>query len=293
MPHSVPSCLRSSVLGLLLLVSFAGSASGQRSAATFGRDVSNGVGDMLHVWSSPLRADGGDWARAGLAGAFVVAVGLADRDINRWMVRHPSSAAMDGLRPFREGEDVPLVDLGSPKRILPIAGSLYVVGFVANSRAIRDAAVGCASALQAQAGIQSVALQVVQRERPLTSEGDPFDVEWGSGPWDRHSFFSGHASNVMSCVGYWTSRFEMGRAKPVLYALAVGIGLGRMADERHWASDIAAGSIFGYAVGTAVGRRARSRAERDSVAPTTAHRGGSPYVSGGRRAARVGWQYAF
>jgi membrane-associated phospholipid phosphatase len=293
MRHSVEVQLRRFLGGLLLLPVGAGSAAAQRTMGTIAGDFSNGVTDILYVWSSPVRADWRDWAAAGLAGAIVVAAGVADRDLNRWIVANPSSAAIRGLEPFREGQDLPVVDLGSPKRLLPASGALYLVGFIANSRAVRDAALGCASAQQAQAGIQSLALQIVQRNRPLTAEGDAYDVGWGSGPWERHSFFSGHMSTVMSCVSYWNERFHMGRVEPVLYVIAAGVGLGRMADQRHWASDVVAGTIFGYAVGTTVGRRARKRGEREDSAPIRAGVLDGAYLTGGPGGMMVGWQVAF
>jgi membrane-associated phospholipid phosphatase len=293
MRHGTVRLFQRLLPGLILLASSARDAGAQRTLRTIGSDVANGVGDMLYVFSSPVRANGRDWARAGLAGGIVVVAGLADRELNRWMVDNPSSVAMDGLKPFREDQDVPFVDLGSPKRLLPVTGAAYVIGFIADSRALRDAAMGCASAHQGVAAIQSLALHVVQRERPLTADGDPYDMTWGSGPWDRHSFFSGHASNVMSCVSYWNERFEMGAAEPALYAIALGIGLGRMADQRHWASDIAAGTILGYAVGSTAGRRARKRAERESGAASTTSLLDGTYVGSAAGGVRVGWQRTF
>jgi hypothetical protein len=167
------------------------------------------------------------------------------------------------------------------------------VGFVADSRAIRDAAVGCTSAQQAQAGIQQVVLHIVQRERPLTADGDPFDMGWGLGPWDRHSFYSGHMSTIMSCVTYWNERFDMGWVEPALYTFAVGIGLGRMADQRHWASDIAAGTVLGYAVGKTVGRRVTKRAklERGETVRTSVL--DQAYFTAGERGVTAGWRIEF
>jgi membrane-associated phospholipid phosphatase len=279
--------------GLLLLSVPAGRADAQRTLRTIGKDLGTGVRDILYVWSAPARADGRDWLGAGLATALVVATGAADRDIQKWVVRHPSSAVVDAFRPFREGQDIPLVDAGSPKRILPFTAALYGVGFIADSPTIRDAAMGCASAEQAQAIIHLVALNVVQRERPLTAGGDPFDVGWGSGPWERHSFFSGHASNIMACVAYWNERFDIGPVEPVLYAVALGIGLGRIPDQRHWASDVVSGTIIGHAAGRTVGRRARKRAERGGEAPASTGMIHRPYLVGGAHGVAAGWQIAF
>jgi membrane-associated phospholipid phosphatase len=296
MPYGVAGPLRRLLPALLLLPLLGATAHAQRTFRTIGRDVGAGVSDMLYVWGAPARGDRRDWAGAGLAAAAVLAAGAADRSVNRWVVAHPSSAAIDALRPFREGEDVPLVDLGSPRRIHPLAGALYLAGFVADSRDLRDAGMGCATALQAQATVHALVLEAVQRERPLTAAGDPYDVGWGGGPWERHAFYSGHAANVMSCVSYWNGRVRLGAAEPVLYALALGIGLARMPDQRHWASDIVTGSVLGYAVGTTAGRRGRRRAERDRGA-RGAERGAGlvdgAYLTGGAGGATLGWRLAF
>ena len=243
-------------------------AGAQRTLGTIGGDLKNGVGDMLHVWSAPARGDSRDWSDASAAAVVVLAVATTDRDVHRWMLEHPSSVVMKGVAPFREGKKVPLNDFGAGQWIQPFAWALYLVGFAADSRALRDAAIGCASAQQAQTAVHSLVLYAVQRERPLTSANDPYEFGWGQGPWRRHAFYGGHAANVMSCASYWSERFHMGAAEPVLYTIALGVGLGRMADQRHWASDTAFGMLFGYAVGTTVGRRARKRAQRESgVAP--------------------------
>jgi hypothetical protein len=103
----------------------------------------------------------------------------------------------------------------------------------------------------------------------------------------------------MPCVSYWNERFHMGAAEPVLYTVALGVGFGRMADQRHWAWDTAFGSHFGYAVGATVGRGARKRAERAE----RAERGdGAPsgtgmldhaYLTADTDGVTVGWQIAF
>jgi len=158
---------------------------------------------------------------------------------------------------------------------------------------------GCTAALQAQGIVHSLTLHLVQRERPLTADGDPHDFAWGHGPWARHSYYGGHSANIMACVSYGNERFHMGAAEPVLYTLALGVALGRMADRRHWASDVAVGTLFGHAVGTTVGRRARRRAERgdgadrEHGAPARSSMLDRAYLSVGAGRVTVGWRTTF
>ena len=52
---------------------------------------------------------------------------------------------------------------------------------------------------------------------------------------------------------------EFTRLLVVAFGVAAAIGLGRMADGWHWASDTMTGTLLGIAVGTAVANRQLSR----------------------------------
>jgi hypothetical protein len=264
-------------------------AHAQRTAKSIGRDLEMGVRDILHVWASPLHADGDEWATFAASAALVGATLLIDDDVDRAMLRHPNSVAMRVLEPFREEHNTALFNLGSGKRLQPISGVLYLLGFAFDSRALRDAGLGCASTQQANILVHHGSYAIVSRERPRTANGDQYALELGGGPWSHHSFYGGHAGNIMGCVTYWNERFDLGPAEPVLYALAVAVGMGRVADQRHWLSDTITGMLVGHAFGRVIARRARARAElprTESVAPNGSLQldlGGSSLVIGWRR----------
>ncbi len=271
-------------------------ANAQRTFETIGRDFEHGVRDILHVWASPIHADRDEWATFAASAAFVGATLLIDDDVHRTMLRHPRSAFMRGLEVFREGHKTGLIDLGSGKRLQPLSGVLYLLGFAFDSRALRDAGMGCASTQQANILVHHGSYAIISRERPLTANGDPYDIELGAGPWREHSFYGGHAGNIMGCVTYWNERFDLGPAEPVLYLLAIGVGLGRVADQRHWLSDTFTGMLVGHAFGRVIARRARARANGapgQALGPfggdillSTAH-------SSGEQTVVIGWRRVF
>jgi hypothetical protein len=238
----------------------ASAAEAQRTFKSIGRDLEHGVRDILHVWASPLHADADEWATFAASAAFVGATLLIDDDVDRAMTRHPRSVFMRGLEPFREAHKTELFNLGSGKRLQPLSGVLYLLGFAFDSRALRDAGIGCASTQQANILVHHGAYAIISRERPLLANGDQFDIGLGAGPWRQHSFYGGHAGNIMGCVTYWNERFDLGVAEPVLYLVAVGVGLGRVADGRHWLSDTFTGMLVGHAFGRVIAHRARARA---------------------------------
>jgi hypothetical protein len=273
-----------------------GSAHAQRTVKSIGRDLEHGVRDILHVWASPIHADRDEWATFAASAALVGATLLIDDDVDRAMLRHPHSAFMRALEAFREEHKTELFNLGSGKRLQPLSGVLYLLGFAFDSRALRDAGVGCASTQQANILVHHGSYAILSRERPRTADGDPYLFEWGAGPWDEHSFYAGHAGNIMGCVTYWNERFDLGPAEPVLYLLAIGVGLGRVADQRHWVSDTITGMLVGHAFGRVIARRARARAAApngQSLAPD----GGELFLhtdhSSGNATLVLGWRRTF
>jgi hypothetical protein len=273
-----------------------GPVGAQRTVKNIGRDLEHGVRDILHVWASPIHADRDEWATFAASAAFVGASLLIDYDVDRAMLRHPNSVFMRGLDPFREGHKTELLNLGSGKRLQPLSGILYLLGFAFDSRALRDAGLGCASTQQANILVHHGSYALIARERPLTAEGDPYLFELGGGPWAKHSFYGGHAGNIMGCVTYWNERFDLGLAEPALYLMAVAVGLGRVADRRHWLSDTITGMLVGHAFGRVIAHRARRRAAetpRRALAP--AGRGlllHTSHSSGGQLLV-LGWRRAF
>jgi PAP2 superfamily len=270
-------------------------AHGQRTFKSIGRDLEHGVRDILHVWASPLHADRDEWAVFAASAAVVGASLVIDDDVDRAMLRHPNSAFMRVLEPFREEHDWGLLNLGSGKRLQPISGVLYLLGFAFDSRALRDAGLGCAATQQANILVHHGSYAIIARERPRTAGGDQYIFELGGGPWSQHSFYGGHAGNIMGCVTYWNERFDLGPAEPALYALAIAVGLGRVADQRHWLSDTITGVLVGHAFGRVMARRARARADgprSEAVAPNGGWHldfGGSP----GARTVVLGWRRTF
>jgi hypothetical protein len=268
----------------------------QRTFKSIGKDLELGVRDILHVWASPIHADGGEWATFAVSAALVGATLLVDDDVDRFMTRHPRSAFMRGLEPFREAHKTELFNLGSGKRLQPLSGVLYLLGFAFDSRALRDAGLGCASTQQANILVHHGSYAIISRERPLTANGDQYDFGLGAGPWRAHSFYGGHAGNIMGCVTYWNERFKLGAAEPVLYLVAIGVGLGRVADQRHWLSDTITGMLVGHAFGRVIARRARARAQAPS-AQAMGPFGGDLVLSSGHSSGEptmvIGWRRVF
>ena len=85
-----------------------------------------------------------------------------------------------------------------------------------------------------------------QRHRP--NSGDPPDVfDWRHGPGIHTSFPSAHTSNIFTTATVFATLYHDHRwVPPVAYGLATLVGLSRIYDNAHWASDVMTGAAIGF-----------------------------------------------
>ena len=213
--------------------------------------------DAWFIVRSPLSATGGDLATAGMIalGSAGLAV-FADEPLHQWIHTDPLPVRL--LAPFRESSPISIVGR-TWFFLLPLSAALYGAGHMFDSTDLRDAGLGCFTSNLTTTLTRTSLTHLVNRARPGVHEG-AFQFElFAFGPWERRSFPGGHASNVMSCASYFNHRFDLGLAGPPIWAIASGVGLARMADDAHWASDTFIGMAYGYAVGRNVAHRILDR----------------------------------
>jgi membrane-associated phospholipid phosphatase len=231
-------------------------------------DLRNVVGDAWDVWTSPLRSKKRDWLAAAGTMAFAAAVTPFDDNVDRWAVRHGDDNTFHVLKPFRAGGVA-----FSGTTITPVAVGVFVLGLATRNEALQEGLFGCATAYGATSVVRTfVVYPLLARARPEprvpdvvappAREGDQYKFSIpGTSDWGRHSLPGGHMANVVACAEFLTSRFSMGVAEPAMWALAGGIGVGRLLDRGHWTSDQLIGAAFGFAVGRQVAVRSKRRAE--------------------------------
>ena len=244
------------------------SARAQLRADSVRQDLRHLVGDAWSVWTSPVHGTENDWAAAAGVAAFTGIAAAGDRPLAQWITDHPDSWPVRTLkRTLSEEAKYPAYELGSGQYLLPISGALYLAGSIGRSQALRDAGLGCATAHLTSAGAREIVYLFVARDRPRTSPDDPFVIRSpGSRDWNKHSFFSGHIANSLGCASFLAHRFDLHGVTPLLYAVPIAIGAGRIMDGRHWLSDTVVGAMFGYATGKAIAARMLER-EKRSKAP--------------------------
>ncbi|MEO5567923.1 MAG: phosphatase PAP2 family protein [Gemmatimonadaceae bacterium] len=265
-------------------------------------DFRNFGGDVWAVWTSPFRAGPKDWLTAGLIIGASAAASPLDDDIDRWMVRHKDNFAGGSLKELREGGLA-----FSGKYITPVAAGALVYALATKNTKIQEGIFGCLASYASGSVVRNyVIYPLISRRRPSPRDEPPsapavqgdqyqFEVPGEFNNKGQHSLPAGHAANIISCASFLNNRFEMGFVEPALYLVSAGVGVGRLADRRHWNSDTMVGMAFGYAIGRQIAHRSLNRAmnTQGGVGSAAASVLSGAYLSPSKSQITVGWKTTF
>jgi membrane-associated phospholipid phosphatase len=145
---------------------------------------------------------------------------------------------------------------GGPGPVI-IGPSMYVVGRLARIPHMAELGLHGTEALAVGAGITGVLKMLAGRARPeFSNDTNPHDFGFGRGRKNQYaSFPSGHATMAFSAAAAvvaetheWWPRSTWYVA-PVMFGGATAVGISRMYNDQHWASDV----VMGAAIGTFAG----------------------------------------
>lgn len=249
-------------VALTALLAAPSGASAQSVAETVWSDMKTVPGDLLHVWTGPVRIDGDEVETLVVFTVVTGFAALSDREIQALVDEHAESPPIRLLEPFSHDRDA-LSRLGQNHWVLRGAGVGYVAGLVSGQDWLREAALGCAVGNTSNALPRKAVYSLIARTRPRSSPDDAYDFDVpGSDDWDRHSFFGGHAANAFTCASFFAHRWDLGWGEPVVWVLATGVAAARVADGLHWTSDTLVGSAFGFFAGRMIAERYLERESR-------------------------------
>jgi len=170
------------------------------------------------------------WAKGSLlAGGAVLAGAALDKPVDRFVSKHQDARAFDAWG-----------NVGKAMPVVLAAGAGAAVAF-GDSR-MQNIGIISLQSIAASAGLSMVTKRVVQRERPGEREGTCGCTPKRSDT----SFPSNHAAVAFAAVTPFAKEYDA----PWLYGLAAVGAMGRVADRQHWVSDVVAGGLVGYAMGS-------------------------------------------
>jgi membrane-associated phospholipid phosphatase len=142
--------------------------------------------------------------------------------------------------------------LASPGSLL-ISGGMFAAGRAFHRPHLADTGLHTLESVLMAEALTDVTKTLAGRRRPFASPDDAFNYRLGGGLHDdtRRSMPSGHASAAFAAaaagaseVGHWWPAHRT-LAAVVLYSAAGLVGVSRLYNDKHWASDVVVGAGIG------------------------------------------------
>jgi len=206
----------------------------------------DGLGYLL----APLSFSGSDWAlTGGLLGGGGLLFAL-DEDIQAIPRRNQNEDVLDVTRTLNWGGHLPSVEIGT--------GFVYLTGLLSGNEEIRVTGRMLAQTLIYSGSVYLVLRRLVGRSRPEVRES-AYDFGFLRSGDQHYSFPSGHTVVAVSWATVLAGRFDHWAASLLLYSAAGAVGLARIYQDFHWASDVFTGALIGFSAGMFVRRQEERR----------------------------------
>jgi membrane-associated phospholipid phosphatase len=188
------------------------------------------------------------WAGGVLLGGGAILAGAAlDKPVDRFVKRRADSRAADVYGDAAKA---------MPWLLAGAAGSAIAFG----DARMQNMGLVSLQSIAGAAGVSMAAKRLAGRARPYEEKG-----AFSRSPKRSDSSFpSNHAAVAFAAVTPFAQEYEA----PWLYGLAAIGSMGRVADRQHWVSDVVAGGVVGYAIGSWLWQAQRDdSASRWSIVP--------------------------
>lgn len=201
--------------------------------------------DFKSVITSPARADSKDWLIVGSSVATGIVIYANDVNIRNEFAKLPD-------QPYQAISTYVAEPFGSG--VLSMTGTAIAlgIGYLTDDEKLRYVSYQSFKAYLFAGGGAFVVKQLTHRMRPSEWNGE------GNAPWlgpyaltgDYDSFPSGHTTAAFAIATVWSEGYkEHPWVSYSMYSLATLTGLSRIYDNKHWASDVFFGALFGYWIG--------------------------------------------
>ena len=220
--------------------------------------------DAIFFATAPARMTFTDTLAVGGALAGIGGLMAVDHGIRHGVQKNTSATGRDVADGFSA--------IGSPLGILGLNAGLIAMGvtnwtYTGDSQ-LKDAALVSLESEIFSLGAVFVLSEVVGRARPDQGKGTShFSPFRGDG-----SFPSGHAAVSFATAAVFADRFEQ-PVPLIAYGLASAVALSRVYNDKHFASDVAAGGVLGWVIGMALSKRHRPADSDIEIRPMSLGRG--------------------
>lgn len=215
--------------------------------------------DTKDVLSTPLQWRSRDWREMGYLVASFAVVNQFDDEVAHFARSHENSALNRTSRELGKfGEEYSFATLAS----------FYLAGkILGDEKPVNVAKDGLIASVIAAGLVTPLIKEAGGRVRPRDQVGG---LETGNQfqPFSgNHSFPSGHTTQAFAVASVVAEHYPNPWARGVSYGLASLVGLSRVQDDAHYASDVAAGAAIGFFIGRKVARLNQGKRDRITFDP--------------------------
>jgi len=199
------------------------------------------VDDAKFVATSPSHWEKSDWQNLGWAGAAVLGTAIvADVPVRDFM-RQQS----------RNNSFLNSVENFGTTYAFATMGAFYAFGLAADNQHSVQVAEDAVIASAISATINQTIKVTINRSRPRDNVGTS-DFQGFTGINNNSSFPSGHTTEAFTVAAVIASSYEEDWVSYAAYSVAGLVGVARMYNDAHFASDVTASAIIGTYVGRSV-----------------------------------------
>ena len=213
--------------------------------------------NLKRAFTKPFHMTGNDWKTIGKFALITGALAFADEPIQKF--------ALD-LRNNNKGlRDVSAVvtNFGGSYEGYTL-GALGIYGFLFKNKKMQTTTLLALQSYITGAAVESVVKLISGRQRPFSVNQNSVDAEpTFKGPFNKSydaqghklnsSFPSGHTTVAFAAATVYALEYKDKPWVPILcYTSASLIGLSRITENKHWATDVLVGAALGYLTGRQV-----------------------------------------
>lgn len=163
-------------------------------------------------------------------------------------------------REFHSSDYLRLVnEFGTFKYVAPASGLIFGATLLTNDKKLQDAAFTSFQAVLNTAVTVNISKFLFARSRPYEDDG-AYDFDFLH-PGET-SFPSGHSSTAFALFTPWVTYYP-GPATYALMAIPLGTAVARIAEGKHWLTDVSAGALIGVYWGYNLSRKHLNQGKTD------------------------------
>ena len=147
-----------------------------------------------------------------------------------------------------------IAEMGGDEHTVIGVGAAYLVGTILKNPKLKKASVLAFSSLLISGAITEATKYLAGRERP-NKGGDQWQFHGPQIGGSHMSFPSGHTTAAFALAASFSTVYDSKIVKILAYTAATLVGLSRIHDNKHWASDVFMGAVIGTATGVFVTKK--------------------------------------